>query len=82
MSKTDKTIIKPHRFKQHEWLYIKTKEELISLLKEYQHDFLLNEWNLGDIRHFLDLYNYLYPESGPKQHHIRCIATITRGKLL
>lgn len=71
-------FIQAHRFKIHEWLYIKTKSELIDLLREYKRDFLHEEivWDERIIRHFLELFHYLYPKEYPEIHHIRCIYTI------
>ena len=82
-NRTDITISR-HSFKPHEWR-CKDKAELVRNLKEYTRDYLRQPkqpWTIKAINHFLEIFNYLYPGETPKQHHIRCIATIiTEGGL-
>ena len=73
------TRFSKHDFKRHEWVYYENKAELIDNLKEYQRDYLrypLRPWTVEAINHFLQLFCHLYPLETPREHHIRCIATI------
>ena len=72
-------IFTKHSFNVHEWRHIKSKAELVGYLKEYMRDYLSyppQSWTVGAIKHFLHLFYDLYPLETPREHHIRCIATI------
>ena len=71
-----KTKISKHGFKAHEWLYIKTRQELVELLKDYKTEFGIKDWLVNDIEYFLQLKHYLYPRAHWQEHHVRAIATI------
>ena len=70
-------VLSPHRFKPIEWLV--SKQLLISCLKKYWNEFdRPGEWTDSAIWHFLELYNWLYGEEKPQQHHFRCVLTLIR----
>jgi hypothetical protein len=67
-----------HSFKRHEWRYIKSLKQLYALIRRFRLECKITVWTLGDIRHFLSVFHFLYPNKTPDYHHTRCIATIIR----
>ena len=67
-----------HAFKKHEWLHIKYVTQLYTLIRRFRMECKITVWTLGDIRHFLSVFHFLYPNKNPDYHHERCIATIIR----
>ena len=61
-----------HSFKPHEWPSWVTKRVLVGLIERYQREF----GDLKNIKHFFEIFNELYWQDIPQEHHIRCIATI------
>lgn len=67
------------RFKKTEWMYGVTKAQLTDMLKDHYKDFHIEDtggWREEDIRHFLQLHHWLYPDTYPAQHHIRTCESI------
>jgi len=71
--------ISKHSFVEHEWNGIKSEMEIRKLLQQYRQEFAVRVWSENDIRHFLSVFHYLYPEAQPRYHHIRYLATLIRG---
>ena len=75
--RADVTVtLNKHSFKRHEWLYCESRQELLELLRTYRREWHITRWFPCTIRHVLSLYWHLYPGDYPRDHHIRCIATI------
>lgn len=70
--------IPKHDFKRHEWLHCENKIQLMNLIQAFRREFRVSVWSESDIRHFLSVFSYLYPEAQPREHHVRAVATLIR----